>query len=127
MSKWTIVDSQITLHWINPASLQMFVANQIFSGTDPADLLSRGVQPKHLIDNTLWWCGPDWLRMEENDWPAQDGVFFGAFQTTWAKIEPLTDENKTWTPRYSTVRQEVENASEPVCLSILKAHLRLHP
>ncbi|XP_055550504.1 uncharacterized protein LOC129733001 [Wyeomyia smithii] len=29
---------------------------------DPADLISRGVQPKNLLTNDLWWNGPPTLR-----------------------------------------------------------------
>lgn len=29
---------------------------------NPADLVSRGVEPKDLIHNELWWQGPSWLQ-----------------------------------------------------------------
>ena len=36
---------------------------------NPADLVSRGVNAKDIIDNSLWWNGPDWLLKSEDDWP----------------------------------------------------------
>lgn len=71
-------DSTITLQWINkPAhELKIFVqnrVNRICEYTDkncwehvrtdqnPADLISRGLQANELINNSLWWNGPEWL------------------------------------------------------------------
>lgn len=81
-------DSRIILCWLNksPANLKAFVANRIAniqeiaeelqqtwkwtSGKDnPADLLSRGVVTEELIENTLWWKGPEWLQESEDKWP----------------------------------------------------------
>ncbi|XP_050315300.1 uncharacterized protein LOC126749647 [Anthonomus grandis grandis] len=81
-------DSTIALSWIrsNPQHWKIFVANrvnQIQSLTDsnlwnyvnthenPADLLSRGLDPKNLISNTLWWHGPHWLVSSEEEWPTK--------------------------------------------------------
>lgn len=36
---------------------------------NPADLVSRGVTPKDLIDNSLWWHGPAWLQSSQCNWP----------------------------------------------------------
>lgn len=80
-------DSTITLAWIkgNCARWKTFVANRaaeiqnlsdvndwhhINSKDNPADLISRGVNPKVLEDSTLWWQGPPWLsnnQVEIND------------------------------------------------------------
>ncbi|CAD1469380.1 unnamed protein product [Heterotrigona itama] len=38
----------------------------ISSEHNPADLISRGVEPKRLIDTYLWWSGPVWLNKPEN-------------------------------------------------------------
>ena len=73
---WT--DSEIVLAWISrPAGTwKTFVANRVeeiqsvlrpiqfrhVAGVEnPADLLSRGLDPSRLKLNRLWWNGPPWL------------------------------------------------------------------
>lgn len=67
-------DSMIVLHWLKrDAGLKVFVHNRVqnilrLSATwkwahvrseqNPADLLSRGVQPEELHKDALWWKGP---------------------------------------------------------------------
>ncbi|XP_063920800.1 uncharacterized protein LOC135135633 [Zophobas morio] len=81
---WT--DSTIVLNWIaaSPHNWQTFVANRVseiqtltsghnwrhINGTDnPADLITRGLFPKQLINCKLWWFGPEWLSKPPTDWP----------------------------------------------------------
>ncbi|XP_075163097.1 uncharacterized protein LOC142235722 [Haematobia irritans] len=81
---WT--DSTIVLSWLAkaPCSWTTFVANRVSkivevidpshwshvsSESNPADLASRGIYPQEIIDNQLWWQGPDWLRKSEYNWP----------------------------------------------------------
>ncbi len=81
---WT--DSTIVLSWVNksPTNLKVFVANRIASIQDvipprqwrhvrskdnPADLASRGVSTSDLLNSTLWWEGPSWLKGPPSDWP----------------------------------------------------------
>ena len=33
---------------------------------NPADLPSRGITAKELVENSLWWGGPQFLRNPEN-------------------------------------------------------------
>ncbi|XP_031639984.1 uncharacterized protein LOC116351968 [Contarinia nasturtii] len=71
-------DSEITLAWIRgePSRWKTFVANRVSivqqvteksqwhyvnTKANPADLASRGLLPKQLIDNKLWWHGPSIL------------------------------------------------------------------
>ena len=35
--------------------------NHCRSQDNPADIPSRGITPKELINNKMWWSGPDWL------------------------------------------------------------------
>ncbi|XP_037824461.1 uncharacterized protein LOC119612686 [Lucilia sericata] len=46
--------------------------NHVNSESNPADLASRGVYPKELVNNHLWWFGPDWLRESRANWPMSD-------------------------------------------------------
>lgn len=80
-------DSTIVLHWLRtPANqLKTFVANRVAevqektinciwrhvpSADNPADILSRGATMEQLINNKLWWHGPEWLSVKE-EWPEQ--------------------------------------------------------
>jgi hypothetical protein len=40
--------------------------------SNPADLISRGVEPTTLSTSTLWWKGPQWLTQELSSWPATE-------------------------------------------------------
>lgn len=82
---WT--DSTIVPAWIGtpPCKLKTFVANRtaeiqrlskgstwlhVRSKSNPADLISRGVLPEQLVNNDLWWSGPEWICFKKN-WPEQ--------------------------------------------------------
>lgn len=81
---WT--DNTIALHWISkpPHTLRLYVANRvkkIQEATDitrwqhirthenPADLISRGMSAKDLVKSQLWWQGPSWLSLPQEQWP----------------------------------------------------------
>ncbi|GFT28817.1 integrase catalytic domain-containing protein [Trichonephila clavipes] len=81
---WT--DSKIVLSWLSghPRQWKTFVANRtseiievlptkhwrhVPSKENPADIASRGIDPKCLPDCKLWWQGPPWLRLETSRWP----------------------------------------------------------
>ncbi|XP_075150510.1 uncharacterized protein LOC142224614 [Haematobia irritans] len=81
---WT--DSTIVLSWLArpPCFWATFVANRVTkiievvdatkwfhvrSEDNPADLASRGVYPEDLVDNQLWWIGPNWLKNPSHLWP----------------------------------------------------------
>ena len=84
---WT--DSKVALSWIleqKPERWPVFIANrgleikQLLPDTvwsyvntkqNLADLASRGVKSEKLINNSLWWQGPQWLSQNMNNWPAQ--------------------------------------------------------
>ncbi|XP_056648734.1 uncharacterized protein LOC130453149 [Diorhabda sublineata] len=78
-------DSTITLAWIKkePSTLKTFVANRISqihsltmnnewryvpSSENPADFVSRGVQPSEISSYKMWWNGPSFLP-HSSQWP----------------------------------------------------------
>lgn len=81
---WT--DNIAAIQWIRKElhELKIFVANRVKeiqtyteptrwnhvrSEQNPADLISRGAPPKELVNNKLWWNGPDWLILPQEQWP----------------------------------------------------------
>ncbi|GFT68116.1 hypothetical protein TNCV_5003331 [Trichonephila clavipes] len=48
---------------------RLFLPTQGPSKENPADIVSRGIDPKCLPDCKLWWQGPPWLRLETSSWP----------------------------------------------------------
>ena len=38
---------------------------------NPADLPSQGLSGDGLLSNTLWWEGPPFLLLPENEWPCR--------------------------------------------------------
>jgi hypothetical protein len=84
---WT--DSSIVLTWIQgpPTKWKIFVGNRVAkiqeetaaaswrhvpTESNPADLISRGINPTSLFTSTLWWHGPQWLSQEPLHWPAMN-------------------------------------------------------
>ncbi|GFS85310.1 integrase catalytic domain-containing protein [Trichonephila clavipes] len=80
---WT--DSKIVLSWLSshPRKWKTFIANRtseimevlptkhwrhVPSKENPADIASRGIDPKCLPDCKLLWQGPPWLRLETSSW-----------------------------------------------------------
>ena len=78
----------ITLSWIHttPSKLKTFVANRVADTTarvpashwryvpmaqNPADIASRGADPKELLESTQWWDGPQWLSLSPDNWPVR--------------------------------------------------------
>lgn len=79
-------DSTIVLNWISASSRKWstFVANRVgeiqgltrisdwrhvASVNNPADVLSRGLNVRELAICSLWWHGPNFLEMNEEQWP----------------------------------------------------------
>ncbi|XP_055385904.1 uncharacterized protein LOC129614945 [Condylostylus longicornis] len=81
---WT--DSQIVLSWKKgePSSFKTYVAhklvvihekstinqwNYVATKNNPADIISRGMSASRIIDSELWFPGPKFLTLQEDQWP----------------------------------------------------------
>lgn len=79
-------DSSVVLSWIrsSPHRWKTFVSNRVSTIQDklpaacwhhvasldnPADCASRGLTPSEFLNNTLWWAGPTWLTLPNEQWP----------------------------------------------------------
>lgn len=79
-------DSSIVLGWLEkpPNTWKTYVANRtsqiirnvgntawrhVRSADNPADLGSRGCSTNLLLNNDLWWHGPEWLKNPPEEWP----------------------------------------------------------
>uniref|UniRef100_A0A914RC94 Integrase catalytic domain-containing protein n=1 Tax=Panagrolaimus davidi TaxID=227884 RepID=A0A914RC94_9BILA len=91
-------DSSTVLYWIkNPEGKGRYVINRVkklrendaefrhVPGTlNPADLVSRGCSPLELVNNRLWFEGPEFLRKAEEFWPPQPNL-----EQVAEQLEPL--------------------------------------
>ncbi|XP_049869025.1 uncharacterized protein LOC126368869 [Pectinophora gossypiella] len=78
-------DSKIVLCWLRTTRrTKTFVANRVGTikeltdpyswryvptSQNPADLVSRGVDPREIANSVMWWQGPSFLQQEESLWP----------------------------------------------------------
>ncbi|XP_053691451.1 uncharacterized protein LOC128739969 [Sabethes cyaneus] len=79
-------DSTTVLQWLRsaPGRWKTFVANRVsyiqqattidnwkhIAGVDnPADDISRGLNPPEIVNSTRWWTGPSWLTLASEFWP----------------------------------------------------------
>ena len=77
-------DSAIVLAWIQGPSTERknFLGNRVAliqeniaattwrhvpTNSNPADLISRGIEATALSTSTLWWKGPQWLTQQPSD------------------------------------------------------------
>ncbi|XP_049882518.1 uncharacterized protein LOC126378330 [Pectinophora gossypiella] len=84
-------DSSVVLGWLSSQArdLKTFVSNRVAeiqeltSSSDwrhipgihnPADLASRGLDPKLIHEAHLWWHGPTFLSKDMSEWPQQELV-----------------------------------------------------
>ena len=126
---WT--DSMNVLWWIRKPSrgFKPFVANrigEIQSSTNPqqwrhvstkenpADLPTRGTLVVNLKDNALWWSGPEFLKLRENDWPK-------------SKIE-VNEETLSEVRKQDKIRLETKNEEDLTLLvTVHETSWRLQP
>ena len=79
-------DSTIVLNWItmSPNKLQTFVGNRVAliqelthsftwkhirGEENPADIISRGLQPYEISECCIWWNGPSFFSSPSSEWP----------------------------------------------------------
>ncbi|KAJ0172004.1 hypothetical protein K1T71_012767 [Dendrolimus kikuchii] len=115
-------DSSIVLCWLNAdsAKLKTFVANRVGTilelttlsnwrhvptDSNPADFISRGVNPSQLEDLDLWWLGPKFLLKNESEWPVL--TQFENF-TDLPEIKNLQTNSKTKQTK-SKIKQNLKN------------------
>lgn len=109
---WT--DSQVALAWISdsPSRWATLVANSVaeiqeitsswkwayvHTSENPADLISRGVQGSALVDCSLWWNGPTFLKDKDT----------GIWDKAHAREEiTIAEERKNCTPIQICPREE---------------------
>ena len=48
--------------------------NRVPGELNPADLASCGIKPTTIINDELWWHGPQFLKLTEESWPKTDDV-----------------------------------------------------
>ena len=55
--------STLFAHRVSPivALAAKFDWFHVYTHSNPADLVTRGLLPSDIISNYLWWDGPDWL------------------------------------------------------------------
>ena len=54
--------------------MELITPNQwkhVNGAENPADCASRGLFPSELLQHSLWWNGPPWLRLAPSEWPKQ--------------------------------------------------------
>lgn len=83
---YAYTDSMIVIHWIksSPHKWKTFVSNRvthiqdkippaswqhISTDNNPADCASRGFLPGEILQNKLWFSGPEWLQSSSEYWP----------------------------------------------------------
>ena len=81
-------DSEISLHWVKGVNKErkQWIQNRLnkirkFVSSDhwnfvpgylnPADIPTRDINIQSFANNAVWWNGPNFLTMEELDWPVQ--------------------------------------------------------
>ncbi|XP_055848210.1 uncharacterized protein LOC129913509 [Episyrphus balteatus] len=116
---WT--DATIVLQWIreHPSKWKTYVANRVAEIQDvtpteywhhvptkdnPADLASRGITTRQILDCDLWWHGPEWLSQNQTQWPRNPIQLEGT--TLEAKAPSintlLSTYSSDWLPKYSS-------------------------
>ncbi|XP_035228852.1 uncharacterized protein LOC118200965 [Stegodyphus dumicola] len=138
---WT--DSMIVLAWIQkePIDLKKFVQHRVAkiqelssvqqwhhvaSDQNPADLLSRGVDPDKLMHPKLWWCGPTFL--VDSDYPTRTVTISDKSEDFSAELKtPYHKDSKdTLLVFVNNLKKPLDRLSGPISVQeITKAELFL--
>jgi hypothetical protein len=117
---WT--DSSIVLAWLQGASnrWKTFVCNWVAliqeatssatwqhlpTQSNPADLISRGMDPTTLSTSTLWWHGPQWLLQEPFSWPSSEVTPLETNLETRNVHVALNQANEGFTQKFSKLNR----------------------
>jgi hypothetical protein len=113
-------DSQCVLSWLKTTKeLPRFINNRIKeikkindqydcefhylkSNDNPADIASRGISADELKHNQLWWNGPDWLHLTEEEWPQTNFpniIINEIIETSVNLLKTKSNENVSNTPK----------------------------
>ena len=102
-------DSQCTLKWLeSKKQLPVFVRNRIQeikkskeisfefvkSKENAADLASRGCTMDKLVNNYLWWNGPEWLQKPNSTPPYEQEILDNPNEEAFQKDSSLQEWNK---------------------------------
>lgn len=88
---FTWSDSSAALGWVknDPGHLPVYVSNRVKKivnvvpatpwhyvamSANPANCLSRGIEPADLKASTLWWSGQPWLSLPQEQWPRHQRI-----------------------------------------------------
>ena len=103
-------DSEIVLHWLNSdKTLKQFVANRVLeinqlvpathwnycpTKSNPADLLTRGINSKQLKSSNLWKDGPEWLLCKSRcpSWNAANVLHINDIDPVNEEVIPVPEE-----------------------------------
>lgn len=127
---WT--DSSVVLGWLKtPNKTKTFVANReaaigeltdyaswrhVPTTENPADLLSRGIDPQNVADCAIWWHGPTFLLQHESSWPS---LPLPVIQLPELKVMPaLVAEVESPTPAVDFDRFSTRHSSKSLCQSL---------
>ncbi|CAG4958843.1 unnamed protein product [Colias eurytheme] len=119
-------DSTVTLGWIKTQTknLKTFVCNRVNeiheltdrdswrhvpTNLNPADMASRGVDPGYLINCSMWWEGPDYLKnTEESQWPEipNTKIILPELKALPTLTKLKNEENSEFIYLYSTINSE---------------------
>lgn len=115
-------DSQVALSWIVKPhiSFKVFVSNRVHqiqeflpqcswryvrSTSNPADCASRGLLPSELLQHSLYWDGPDFLKYSEDTWESALSHLLPDEQLSELKLVSLAthiDYELEWFLRFSS-------------------------
>ena len=82
---WT--DSSTVVQWLKAGEhkevfvrnrvpiIRDYQVNHVSTSENPAHIASRGIEPRKLMDQQIWWHGPTWLSSSETEWPRSEFIY----------------------------------------------------